>query len=71
MSESREIDLTLENTKIRISLTEKKISNLETWGEMERKEEPENYEQTKLELQYLYGYLDALKITEQTIEGKK
>jgi hypothetical protein len=66
-----EIDLTAENTKIRIKLTEKKISNLETWGEMERKEEPENYEKTKLELQYLYGYLDALEITLQTIEGKK
>lgn len=54
--------------KTRLKVASKKISDLETWGEMERKEEPENYEVTKMELQYLYGYADALESILKTIQ---
>lgn len=53
--------LIAENIKVKIQIAEKRFSRLEAWGEMERKEEPENYALTVVEMDNLVGYITALK----------
>jgi hypothetical protein len=53
--------LIAENIKIKIALADKRMSKLESWADMERKEDPEGYQITCLEMEQLFGYIKALE----------
>lgn len=47
--------------KIMLAIADKRMSKLESWADMERKEDPEGYEITCLQMEQLFGYIKALK----------
>jgi len=47
--------------KIMLAIADKRMSRLEAWADMERKEDPEGYEITCLQMEQLFGYIKALK----------
>lgn len=53
--------LIAENIKVKIQIADKKMARLEAWADMERKEDPEAFEITCLQIEQLFGYIKALK----------
>lgn len=53
--------LIAENIKVKIQLAEKRMLRLEAWCEVERKEDPEQYQASIYEMEQLRGYVRALE----------
>lgn len=53
--------LIAENIKVKIQLAEKRMSRLEAWYEVERKEDSEQYQASIYEMEQLRGYVRGLE----------
>jgi hypothetical protein len=53
--------LIAENIKVKIQLADSRMSRLEAWADMERKDDPEGYKITCLQIEQLFGYIKALR----------
>lgn len=53
--------LIVENIKAKLKQAHKRMSVLEAWAKVERKEDPEQYQISMLEFEKLWGYTSALR----------